>query len=74
MARRPEKTVKVYEVGYYAGDDGPSGPCGDGIFIARFRDRRDAERFATGKTMWAGPARVSEVDAPVRLAQRWGVY
>jgi hypothetical protein len=67
------KTVKVFEVLYYAGDDGPDGPAGDGSHIARFRSRQDAERFASGKTYYAEPASVSEVDATRKLAQRWGV-
>jgi len=66
------KTIRVYEVLYYAGDDGPSGPAGDGSFIERFRSKADAERFAAGRTYYGRPAKVESVDAPRRLAQRWG--
>jgi hypothetical protein len=74
MARSSERTVRVYEVFYYAGDDGPSGPAGDGTFIARFRKQGDAEAYAAGKTLYGKPARVTSDDVPTRVAQRWGIY
>lgn len=70
MAR--ERDVTVFEVLYYAGDDGPSGPAGDGTFVFRSRDRREAERFASGRTCYGKPADVMESRVPRSLAQRWG--
>lgn len=67
------RDVTVFEVLYYAGDDGPSGPAADGHFVWRSRDRREAERFAAARTCYGSPATVSESSVPRRLAQRWGV-
>ncbi len=77
MARtsaRTEKTIRVYEVLHYLGDDGPSGPMGDGHMVTRFNSKRGAETFARGKTCYGKPAHVDAVDAPVRVANRWGFY
>lgn len=64
------KTVKVYEILV----DGPGeGAAGDGTFIRRTRDQREANRIAASSTCYGRPATVSEVDAPRHLAQRWGL-
>jgi hypothetical protein len=63
-------TVRVYEVLY---DTESEGPAGDGTVIARFRKEREAETFARGETCYGRPAKASPVDAPRRLAQRWGM-
>jgi len=47
---------------------------GDGHMVSRHNSKRDAEAFARGKTCYGKPARVEAVDAPVRLANRWGFY
>ena len=61
---------------YHVDDDHPQahgGAFGDGSFIARFRSRAEADRFARGKDYYGKPATVREDRAPRRLAQRWGV-
>lgn len=70
-----KKTVKVFEVLYDGAPDGPSGPAGDGTFIKRFgpKSSADAARFASENTCYGRPAKVTETDAPLRLAKRWGV-
>lgn len=67
------KTIRVFEVLYYAGDDGPDGPAGDGSFIERFRDESEATQFANGKHYYGEPSTVEPRDVPRRLAQRWGM-
>lgn len=72
MASRRNRTVKVYEV-LYVEAEGPAGVAGDGSHVARFRSKSDAEQFAKGRTLWSGaPAKVDCVEAPLRLAERWG--
>lgn len=70
-----EKTVKVFTVLYDGDPDGPSGPAGDGTFIKRFGPKRgaDAARFASENTYYGKPSKVTEDDAPLRLARRWGL-
>ena len=63
-------TVRVYEV---LADGAGEGPAGDGTFVRRFRDKGDAERFASGATCYGQPTSVNACDAPRRLAQRWGL-
>lgn len=75
MGKRGEKTVTVYEVLYDGAPDGPSGPMGDGTFVARFGPKQEkaANAFAAASTYYGRPAKVMETDAPMRLARRWGV-
>ncbi len=63
-------TVRVYEVLYDTMFDGPTG---DGTVIARFRGQREADHFASRNTCYGRPAKASPVDAPRKLAQRWGM-
>jgi len=69
------KTIKVYEVLFHS--DNPSqayaGAFGDGSFIQRFRKEADAVRFAASHEYYGKPCTVGGIDAPKRLAQRWGV-
>ncbi len=74
MARRSERTVRVYEVLFQGPEDGPAGPAGDGTFVRRFDSKRDAEAFAAGETIWGRPAKVDVTDAPARVANRWGFF
>lgn len=75
MSKRGEKTVKVYEVLYDGAPDGPSGPAGDGTFVARFGPKKEkaANAFAEAHTCYGKPAKVLETDVSMRLARRWGV-
>ena len=63
-------TVRVYVVVYNC--DGP-GNMGDGIAVARFKRKADAERFAAGQSCYSGAAQVTDNDVPRKLAVRWGV-
>lgn len=67
--------VKVFEVLFDGPEDGPSGPAGDGTFVARFRrgEKKAAEKFASENTAWGSPAKVTETEVPRRTAERWGV-
>jgi hypothetical protein len=69
------KEVKVYEVLYHSDDPGSyyAGAAGDGSFIYRTRDAKEAARFATGKHCYGRPASVNVSEVPRRLAQRWGL-
>lgn len=74
--KKSERRVAVYEVLFDGSDDGPSGPAGDGTFVARFgaRDSEQAIAFAKSHTVYGRPCRVPEADlVPVSLARRWGV-
>lgn len=62
--------MTVYEV--TADCNGP-GRYDDGIEIARFRSKRDAEAYAAGRTCYGGPATVQVVDVPRKIAARWGL-
>lgn len=64
------RSIKVFEV--LADTDG-EGPTGDGTVVFRFRRKREADAFAARNTCWGHPASVSEHEAPLRLAQRWGL-
>lgn len=70
-----EKTVKVYEVLHDGAPDGPAGPMGDGTFVKRFGPKQEAaaNAFAAKSTYYGKPAKVTETDAPMRLARRCGV-
>lgn len=70
-----EKTIKVFEVLYDGAQDGPAGPAGNGTFIARFgpKNGKAAAAFVAANTCYGRPAKVTETDAPRRLARRWGV-
>lgn len=68
-----ERLLTVYEVLFDGPEDGPTGPAGDGTFIQRFREAREAEEFAAGATCYGRPATVKTARVPRRLAQRWGV-
>ena len=61
------KTVKVFTVLHGARPDG-AGP-----YIARFRNKADAGRFAATRTCYGEPAKVDEDDVPKAIAQRWDV-
>jgi hypothetical protein len=67
------KTIKVYEVLYDGRPDGPSGPAGDGTFIARFRQAKAANDFAATNTCYGRPATASPRDATREQARRWGL-
>lgn len=64
------RLVLVFEVLH---DTNGSGPACDGTMVARFKSRRDADRFAAGNTCYGRPAKVLEASVPRALAQRWGV-
>lgn len=69
-------TAIVYEVLYDGSEDGPSGPAGDGTFIARFHasEGAKARAFAAENTCYGRPCREPEpITVPMRLARRWGV-
>lgn len=70
---RMSKTVRVFEVLY----DGPAGcspgPNGDGTFIYRTKDRERAEAKARASTFYGRQTTYYSVDAPLALAQRWGL-
>ncbi len=71
------KTVRVWEVIYHSDEErlAHAGAAGDGSFIERFAGKRgeaDAQAFAAGRTYYGKPAEVDVVDAPKRLAARWG--
>lgn len=73
---RREKTIRVYEVLYHVPDGHPDdhgGAAGDGSFIYRTRSRTDAQRFATGRRAYQGPAVVESADVPASVARRWGL-
>jgi hypothetical protein len=70
MRRRSTGTVRVYEVLH---DGKGDGPAGDGTFIRRFRTQLDADEFARTATAYGQPAKVTSVDAPRHVAQRWGM-
>jgi hypothetical protein len=65
------RTVKVWEVIY---DGKGSGPSGDGTFIYRTRDQREAEAFAKQHTAWGRPTKAQMTEAPKHIAERWGIY
>lgn len=67
----PAGNVNVWEVFH----DGPgAGAAGDGTHISRFRSEASARSFARGKTLYRnGPATVTKVSVPRRLAERWGL-
>lgn len=65
-----ERLIKVYEVLH---DTDGEGPAGDGTVIARFRDKREAERFASGNTCYGRQATAELHEVPRRIAQRWGM-
>ena len=69
MADR-ERTVKLYEV---LADTDAAGPAGDGVQVFRFHDKRTAEDFAARSTSWGNPTKAIEVNAPLRIARRWGM-
>ena len=64
------KTVTIYEVAYNL--DGP-GRFEDGVEIFRTRIRREAEDFAFGKRIYAGPATVETCEVPANIAKRWSL-
>ncbi len=66
-----EKTIKVFEVLFY--DERSPGAAADCHHVRRFRKRAEADTFAAGRTCYGSPAEVHEVDAPMRLARRWGL-
>lgn len=68
MART--RTIRVFEVLH---DLAVPGPAGDYMAVRRFRKRADAAEFAANATAYGKPATVTECQAPVRLAERWGV-
>lgn len=69
------KGYTVFEVLYHVDDDHPmanGGPAGDGSFIARFRDEKKAESFASKHECYGQPCKVSRCDnVPQRLVSRW---
>ena len=65
-----ERTVTVYEILF---DGTGSGAAGDGTHTYRTRDECEAREFAARNTCWGQPATVSSVNAPLRIARRWGV-
>lgn len=72
-----EKTKRVWEVLYHSDDPSKAhgGAFGDGSFIERFAGKDGETRanaFAAGRMYYASPAKASFVDAPLRLARRWG--
>jgi hypothetical protein len=69
------KPITVFEVLWHSDnpDQAYAGAAGDGSFIYRTRNRKDAERFAAGKRCYSGDASVLESSVPRRLAQRWGL-
>lgn len=67
------KTVTVFEVLFHNDATPYAGAAGDGSFIQRFRSETEANRFAASRTYYGKPCTVGRVDAPRKLAQRWGV-
>lgn len=68
--RTAEKMVKIWEVLY---DGKGSGPAGDGTYIYRTRNEKDALKFAKANTAYGSPAVAKSAVVPYRLAQRWGL-
>lgn len=69
-------TVRVFEVLYHVPDDHPSahgGAAGDGSFIFRTRDEAEATRFASNQRYYGARVKVEAIDAPRKLAKRWGL-
>jgi len=70
MTTTNSKGKTVYEVLYHVSDDHPQaygGAFGDGSFIARFRSKSAAEKFAA-----VNDAKVEEcLNVPKRLIDRW---
>ncbi len=66
------RTVKIYEV-LTDLDNEFGGPADDGMETYRFRSIADATDWAKSHTCWGRPAQVSQCDAPIKLARRWGV-
>jgi hypothetical protein len=67
--KRADRTIRVWEV---LVDGAGEGPAGDGTYVRRFGSEREAVGFASQATCYGGPATVDFVDAPARLAGRWG--
>lgn len=67
MART--RSIRVFEVLH---DLTVPGAAGDYMAVRRFRKRADAAEFAATATTYGKPASVTECEAPLRLAQRWG--
>ena len=66
------KGITVYEVLYHDDSRPYGGAAGDGSFIARFRKKDAAERFAKGRRCYSGEATVDTLnDVPRRLVDRW---
>ena len=72
---RSNRTKKVFCVLFDGPEDGPPGPAGDGTFTRRFRagERAMAEAFARENTCYGRPAKVTEDEVPLHVAQRWGM-
>lgn len=63
------KKVRIYEVCYNTGNDGP---MGDGVSIFRTKRLMEAEEFAKGKRFYSGKATVETCEVPPNIAKRWG--
>lgn len=64
------KLVTVYVVLH---DVDYSGPAEDGTDTYRTRDKRAAERFASGRTCYGKPAEVMDQEVSRDTARRWGL-
>lgn len=68
-----EKTYTIFEVLYRNDNTQYGGAFGDGTYIARFKKRANADKFAAENQCYGdGPATVQTVsDVPRRLIDRW---
>lgn len=63
----------IYEV---LADGNGDGPAGDGTYVYRFRNLKEARAFARTNTYLGGPIQKDQIlkrKVPRQLAQRWGL-